>query len=204
MFKTFRLFSIFTLSFSLFLPLTQVMAAEKPGQIVIDTIDRGLKILNDPELQGMDNYSIRRKKLWNTVSPVFNFEETSRRALGAHWRKRTPEEKQDFISTFKKILKNMYLSKSDSYQGERIEYVREIVRGNKAKVQSHFYTADQKKVVIDFSMKKNSETWKVYDISIEGVSMIGNYREQFNSILTNSTFAELMKKLKTKEGEIDE
>jgi len=150
----------------------------------------------------MDHFSERRQKLWKTVSSVFNFEETSRRALGRHWLKRTPEEKEQFIEIFQNILKDFYLGKSDAYQGEKIVYIREVVKGNRAKVQTNFFTVDEKKIVIDFSMHHVNDSWKVYDITVEGVSMVGNYRSQFNSIIARSSFEKLMEKLKSKSAEI--
>jgi len=126
--------------------------AQTPGEAIVSTIARGLNILQDPQYQGMDNYFIRRQKLWEAVSPVFNFTETSKRAMGRHWLNLSHEQKKTFTDTFTKILKNVYLNKSDSYRGEKIVYVREIVRGKRAKVQTNFFTTSHKKITIDFSM----------------------------------------------------
>lgn len=184
------------------IPVSGASATEEPGKFIVATIDRGLKVLNDPSLQGIDKFSERRQKLWETVSPVINFGETSKRALGRHWRERTSEEKEEFTEIFKDILKDFYLGKSDGYQGEKIVYIREIAKGNRAKVQTNFFTVDGKKVVIDFSMHKVDDLWRIYDIIIEGVSIVSNYRSQFNSIIAKSSFEELMVKLREKRAEI--
>ena len=172
-----------------------------PGEIIVATIDRGIKILEDPQLQGFDKFQERKDKLWAILTPVFNFNETSRRALGYHWKNRTDQEKRDFVEVFTQVLRDIYLGKTDTYSGGRFIYVREIVKGKRGKVQTNFITSDQKKVVVDFSMRIHNDTWKVYDITIEGVSMVGNYRNQFNAILAKSSFEELMDKLYKKRDE---
>lgn len=173
-----------------------------PGETLVATIDQSLKILNDPALSGMDQFRERRQKLWNAVKPVFDFEETSRRALGRHWLPLTSEERQEFTETFTKILRDFYLGKSDSYRGEKLVYVRELVDKNRGKVQTNFFTVEQKKIIVDFSMHKVDGRWRVYDVIIEGVSMVSNYRSQFNSIIAKESFDVLMKKLIEKEEEI--
>jgi len=185
-----------------FLPLSHSWTQNPgPGEIVVATIDRGIKILENPELQGFDKFQERKNKLWAILTPVFNFKETSRRALGHHWKNRTDEEREEFVSVFTQVLRDIYLGKTDTYSGGQFIYVREIVKGKRGKVQTNFITSDQKKVVVDFSMRIFEGTWKVYDITIEGVSMVGNYRNQFNAILAKSSFEELMEKLYKKRDE---
>lgn len=193
--------SIFILLVILF-SLPQSWAQEMgPGEIIVATIDRGIKILEDPSMQGFDKFQERKDKLWAILTPVFNFEETSKRALGHHWKNRTDKERKEFVSVFTNILRDIYLGKTDSYSGGKFIYIREVVRGKRGKVQTNFITSDQKKIVVDFSMRNNGTTWKVYDITIEGVSMVGNYRSQFNSILAKSPFEDLMEKLYKKRDE---
>jgi len=184
------------------LPLSQSWAQDMgPGEIVVQTIDRGIKVLEDPALQGFDKFHQRKEKLWAILTPVFNFKETSRRSLGHHWKKRTDEERKEFVSVFTQVLRDVYLGKTDTYSGGKFIYVREIVKGKRGKVQTNFITSDQKKVVVNFSMHNIEGTWKVYDITIEGVSMVGNYRNQFNAILAKSSFEDLMEKLYKKRDE---
>ncbi len=191
-------FIILALSFS---PVT-IWAAEDPGAVVVSKIDEGMKILNDPNLKGPEHAEERKQKLWEIVKTVFCFEETSRRALGRYWLKLTPEQRKAFTDKFTKILKDFYLGKTDSYQGEKMVYVRELVEGNRGKVRTNFFTADKKKITVDLSMLKINESWKIYDLIVEGVSVVSNYRNQFNSILAKGSFDTLMKKLDEKEKEI--
>lgn len=188
-----------------FLPFSQSPAQDiDPGEVVVTTIDHGIKILEDPSMQGFDKYQERKDKLWTILTPVFDFETTSKRALGHHWKARTDKEREEFISVFTKVLRDIYLGKTDSYSGGEFIYIREIVKGKRGKVQTNFITSDGKKVVVDFSMHFTQNTWKVYDITIEGVSMVGNYRTQFNAILAKSPFEELMQKLYDKRDEFVE
>lgn len=184
------------------LPLSQLPAQNiGPGEVVVATIDRGIKILEEPSLQGFDKYQERKDILWTILTPVFDFKATSKRALGHHWKNRTVEERTEFVTVFTNVLRDIYLGKTDSYSGGEFIYVREVVRGKRGKVQTNFITSDGKKVVVDFSMHFIANNWKVYDITIEGVSMVGNYRNQFNAILAKSPFEDLMTKLYEKRDE---
>lgn len=193
--------SCITVLLIVFMPSSLVWA-QTPGKIVVQTIDEGLAILNDPALKSPDKMPERRQKLWDTVKGVFSFEETAKRALGRHWNDRTPQEQQEFTETFQNILKNIYLEKSDSYAQENITYISEMVEGDRSKVYTYFTTSDSKQIDVIFSMKIFGSDWRIYDVTVEGVSIVGNYRSQFNSILSKSTFAELMDKLREKESEI--
>jgi phospholipid transport system substrate-binding protein len=199
--KNLILAAILTVLFG-FTGISYAQAPTTPGETIVATINKSLEILNDPSLKGMDQFKERRQKLWDTVKAVFDFEETSRRALGQHWLPLTAQERQDFTDIFVKILRDFYLGKSDSYGGEKMVYVRELVQEDRGKVQTYFFTLDQKKIVIDFSMYKVDGTWKIYDVIVEGVSLISNYRSQFNSIISKESFAGLMEKLTEKEAEI--
>lgn len=169
------------------------------GEVIISINERCINILQEPSLQALAKMPERRQKLWEVLEPVLNLTETARRALGRHWRDRTAEERKEFTQIFTNVLKNVYLAKSDSYRGEKIIYLREYIEGNYSKVQTNLITNEGKKVTLDFSMLKSNNSWKIYDITIEGVSIVANYRSQFNSILDKSSFAELIQKLKEKE-----
>lgn len=174
--------------------------AEKPGELVMTTIERGLTVLKDPSLNGEDKLQERKQKLWDEISPLFNFEEMSKRSLGKYWRKRSLEEKREFVELFTNILKDTYIGKTDSYSNEKIIYLREKQRDNRTKVQTIFITSTGKEVSVDFSLLSNSGKWKIYDAVIEGVSLVNNYRNQFNNILVKSSYEELVKKIKQKQS----
>ncbi len=172
--------------------------AEEPGKLIMDAIDRGLVILKNPSLKGDEKLQERRQKLWEEISPVFHFEEMSKRALGQHWKGLSPEEKTEFIELFTNILKEAYIGKTDTYSGEKIVLVREKQGDKYANVQTKFVTNKGTEILVDYYLLSNQGDWKIYDVVIEGVSLVNNYRTQFNSILVKSSYKELVQKIKEK------
>jgi len=179
---------------------SSILFAGDPGKLVMDTIDKGLVVLKEPSLKGNDKVNERRQKLWETISHIFNFEEMSKRALGQHWKKRSDEEKKEFVGLFTNILKDAYIGKTDAYSGEKVILMKERVDKEYATVQAKFILNTDSEVVVDYNMLNNSGEWKIYDVIIEGVSLVNNYRSQFNSILIKSTYNELVQRIKEKKA----
>lgn len=177
-----------------------ILFAGDPGKLVMDTIDKGLVVLKEPSLKGNDKVNERRQKLWETISHIFNFEEMSKRALGQHWKKRNDEEKKEFVGLFTNILKDAYIGKTDAYSGEKVILMKERVDKEYATVQTKFILNTGSELVVDYNMLNNSGEWKIYDVIIEGVSLVNNYRSQFNSILIKSTYNELVQRIKEKKA----
>ncbi len=175
--------------------------AETPGELVTNTVKQGVQILEDPALKTQTE--LRREKLWELLEPVFSFEEIAKFALGPHWQNISAAQQKEFTDSFTTVLKDLYLKRSDEYQGGDVIYVREIVKGDRGKVQTNFIK-DEEKAVVDFSMKKINNAWKVYDITIENVSLLTNYRTQFNSMLAKSSFEDVLQKLKNKKLTVEE
>lgn len=190
--------SIFMTFFIIFLFIPAFLWAGEPGKIIMETVDRGLGILKDTTLQGEEKMEERREKLWKEISPIFNFEEMSKRALARHWRKLSPEEKRGFVELFTDHLRSAYLGKAFTYSGEKIVYLREKQDNNYAKVQTKVILNTGKGMLVDFNMHNNHGKWKIYDVIIEGVSLVSNYRSQFNNFLINYSYEELIKKLNEK------
>ena len=179
---------------------SSILFAGDPGKLVMDTIDKGLVVLKEPSLKGNDKVNERRQKLWETISHIFNFEEMSKRALGQHWKKRNDEEKKEFVGLFTNILKDAYIGKTDAYSGEKVILMKERVDKEYATVQTKFILNTGSELVVDYNMLNNSGEWKIYDVIIEGVSLVNNYRSQFNSILIKSTYNELVQRIKEKKA----
>ncbi|MCA9393908.1 MAG: ABC transporter substrate-binding protein [Candidatus Omnitrophica bacterium] len=176
--------------------------ADDPGQLLTSTISKGFEILRDPMLQQPDQLANRRKKLWDLLGPIFGFEEIAKRALGYHWKEINAEQRREFTETFTEMLKDVYLSKSDDFQDGEIKFVRQIVKGDRSKVQTHFVNGE-KKIIVDFSMTKIDGQWMIYDLTVEkSVSFLANYRTQFNSILSKGTFEDLLQRLRDKNIEL--
>lgn len=172
--------------------------AQEPGKLIMETIDRGLVILKDPSLKGNEKLLERRQKLWEEISPMFHFEEMSKRALGQYWKSRSSEEKKEFIELFTSILKDAYIGKTDTYSGEKIVFIKEKQAEKYANVQTKFITSQGTEILVDYYLFNNQGNWKIYDVVIEGVSLVNNYRTQFNSILVKSSYRELVQKIKEK------
>ncbi len=177
-----------------------VRAAETPGKLVMETIDRGLSVLKEPSLKGEEKKPERRQRLWGEIAPIFNFEEMSKRALGQHWKGRTPEEKKEFVELFTTILKDAYIGKTDTYSGEKIVFISEKQDKNYAIVRTKLVTTKGTEISVDYNMLNNPGKWTIYDVIIEGVSLVNNYRSQFNDIMAKSSYKVLVQKIKVKQG----
>jgi phospholipid transport system substrate-binding protein len=120
----------------------------------------------------------------------------AKRSLGRNWRDRTPEERDRFVALFRELLENSYLGKIESYQGEVIRYGKETVEGPYAKVETLVVTRKGLEIPVEYRMLAEGGRYRIYDVVIEGISLVNNYRSQFNSILQKSSFGELMDKLR--------
>jgi phospholipid transport system substrate-binding protein len=160
------------------------------------TIDRAIEILKDPALAAKDKKEERRDMLRKEIAPVFDFAEMAKRSLGPNWRGRTPEERDRFVVLFRELLENSYLGKIESYHGEQIRYGKETVDGPYAEVKTVVVTGKGQEIPVDYRLLAESGGYRIYDVVIEGISLVQNYRSQFNSILEKSSFSELMDKLR--------
>ncbi len=167
------------------------------------TVDQVLKILTDPTLKGEQKTQERRAKLRQVVLQRFGFNEMSKRALGRYWTERTPQEREEFVRLFTDLLERAYVDRIEGYTGEKVLYQEESVDGNYSEVRSKIVTKKNQEVAIIYRLLKNDSNWEVYDIIIEGVSLVNNYRTQFSKIIRTSSYEELVKKMQAKlEGEV--
>lgn len=176
--------------------------AGAPTDQLRSQVDRVLKLLEDPALQAPDKARERRVAVRKVADEIFDFGETARRALGRHWAARTPEERDEFVRLFGDLLERSYISKIELYGGEKIQYISDRIDGETALVQSKLLTKNGSEVPIEYRMLKKAERWLVYDVVIEGVSLVANYRTQFNKIIQTSSFQELVKKMKTRQEQL--
>ena len=166
-------------------------------------IDRVLKVLDDPELKKEPRAKDRRVAVRKIANDIFDFGETAKRSLGRHWAARTPAEREEFVQLFSDLLERSYLSKIELYGGEKIQYLSDVIDdGEQAKVQTKIVTRQGSEIPIEYRMHKKGDRWLVYDVIIESVSLVANYRTQFNKIIQTSSFQELVKKMKSKQEEL--
>ena len=185
--------------------LALVMARDAVAGVPTDqlrgSIDLVLKIVTDPELKKEARTAERRRRIRAVVNQIFDFTEISQRSLGRHWQTRTPDEREQFVALFGDLLENAYITKIESYSGEKIQYPGDVIDGDLAVVKTRIVTKQGTEIPIDYRMFLNGGRWAVYDVSIEGISLIGNYRTQFNAVIQRSGFPDLVAKLKTKQDE---
>jgi phospholipid transport system substrate-binding protein len=183
-------------AFLLFLPFNAL--ADSPTVQIKSTVDQVIQILTNPQLRGEGRKQERRKRLREGIFVRFDFQEMAQRSLGAHWQRRTPEEQTEFIKVFSDLLEQTYVDKIESYNNEKFIYANERIDGPYAEVSSKMRTSKGEEFTINYKLHRVGEDWRVYDLVIENISLINNYRSQFNRILTSSTYDELVSKIKTK------
>ena len=175
--------------------------AGAPTEQLKSQIDLVLKVLDDPDLKKENRARDRRASVRRIANDIFDFPETAKRSLARHWQSRTPAEREEFVQLFGDLLERSYISRIELYGGEKIGYIGESPDGDLATVRTRIVTRQGTDVPIDYKMHHLGSRWLVYDVSIEGVSLIANYRTQFNKIIQTSSYAELVKRMKTKQEE---
>jgi phospholipid transport system substrate-binding protein len=176
--------------------------AGSPTEELRTRVDRVLKILGDPELR-QDAHTVERRAIIRRIAyDTFDFREISQRSLARHWQPRTPAEREEFAELFADLLERAYIGKIELYSGgERIQYVGEAIDGDQALVRTRIVTRQGTEVPVDYRMHRVGDRWLVYDVAIEGVSLVSNYRAQFNKIIQTSSYKGLVDKLRAKKEE---
>jgi phospholipid transport system substrate-binding protein len=164
------------------------------------TVDEVVRIVSDKEMKKNDQK--RRQALKKSISKIFDYSEMAKRSLGKHWNARSAAERKQFADLFASLLENSYASKIESYNNEKIVYLKETIDADHAEVKSKVVTAKRDEFTLDYRMINQNGKWMVYDVVIEGVSLVSNYRTQFNKIVTSNGYPELVKKLQTKTDEL--
>lgn len=189
---------IFVLPVFVFLSMVipHSLLAGEPGKLIMDAVGRGLSIREEYSLDKPEERRKCEQRIWAELSPIFDFEEMSKRALGLYWKQRSPEGKKEFAELFTNLLKNTYLGRACASSGEKIIYRGEKQESNYASVQTKIITNTGAEAVADYRLFKNEGKWRIYDVIIEGVSFINNYRSQFYSVLSRYSYEDLVQKLK--------
>ena len=167
-------------------------------------IERVLRIMDDPEMKKDSQVKERRAAVRKVADDIFDFQETAKRSLARHWQPRTPAEQMEFVRLFADLLERSYISRIELYGGEKIAYLGDSLDGDQAVVRTRIVTKGGSEVPVDYRMLKRSDRWLVYDVIIEGVSLVANYRAQFNKIIQTSSYGELVRKMKVKQDEFIE
>jgi len=173
--------------------------AGAPTDQLRSSVDQMVKVLDDPALKADSRAQDRRAAIRKEAQVVFDFGETAKRALGRHWQGLSEKDRQEFTGLFTDLIERAYISKIERYSGERIAYAGESVEGGLATVRTRFVTKQGTEIPVDYRMQQRGDRWLVYDVMVEGVSLINNYRTQFDKIIQTSSYAELVRKMKAAE-----
>lgn len=185
-----------------YLVIPSPSSAGAPTDQVRTTVDQALAILKNPRLKSEAKTKERRDQLKKIIYSRFDFTEMARRSLGSHWRRRTPEEQREFVRLFTDLLERAYIGRIESYNDEKFVYLRENLDKNFAEVESRIMTSKGEDFSLNYKVHLVDGEWRIYDIVVENISLVNNYRSQFNRIITNSSYEELIRRMKEKQIEV--
>ena len=178
----------------------EAIHAGEPLNLVKTAVDGAIAVLKDPKLKPADHKKERIERLKEIINPIFDYDEMARRSLGPHWRRRSSEEQVEFVGLFRAFLETIYSDKIDFYDGQRVMFGRETIDQEYAQVDSTMINAKGEESSVVYRLKRTDGKWKVYDAVVENISIVNNYRSQFDRVISKSSYEELKKMLKEKAG----
>ncbi len=175
-----------------------ISQAAVPDLVVSQTVDEVIRILSDGSLKGEAKRAERREKIRDAISKGFNFEAMAKRSMGKYWKERTPQEREEFTGLFRSLIEISYISKIEGFTNEKILYEKAQTKKNISLVKTKIVLSKGTEIPINYRLMKRADRWYIYDIVIEGVSLVRNYRTQFSSVLRKKSYSILVEQLKTK------
>jgi phospholipid transport system substrate-binding protein len=175
--------------------------AGAPADQLKEQISRVIRVLDDPDLAKDGKGRERRAAVRRVAEEMLDLREMTQRSVGRHWQGLSASQRDELVKLFGDLLERSYVSKLETYGGEKVQVLGDAIDGEHATVKSKIVTKGGTEIPVDYRMQKRSERWLAYDVAIEGVSLVANYRSQFNRILQAGGYPELVKKLKQKEDE---
>lgn len=188
---------IFLLAVALLFDPAATIAGE-PLELIRAATEGAIAVLKDPKLKSPEQKKERIDRLKELVNPIFDYDEMARRSLGAHWRRRSPTEQEEFTKLFRDYLERIYSDKIDFYDGQKVVFGRETIEQDYAQVESKMINAKGEENSIVYRLRRTDGKWKVYDAVIENISIVNNYRSQFDRVISKGSYEELKKMLKEK------
>lgn len=177
-----------------------LQAAASPTSAVKRTIDEVLRILDDKSLQQPSRLMERRKLLEKVIGARFDYREMAKRTLPTRWKTLTEAEQREFVDLFQSFLSSSYADKIEGYAGEQVQYLAERLEGDYAEVRTKL-ASEKTEIPIDYRLMGKSDDWFVYDVIADGVSLVRNYRSQFDKIIRESGYPDLVEELRKKSKE---
>ncbi|MCK8602570.1 MlaC/ttg2D family ABC transporter substrate-binding protein [Desulfoferrobacter suflitae] len=200
-----RTLVIFLIFGSFLLAPIPALASRTPMDVIKAGTEKALDILHDRNPDGKLNLRARRGEILTIVDQYFDFEEMAKRSLGRAWRFQSKQKQDEFVRLFKDLLFNTYVDRVESYtaSNEQVVFDTQQIDGNHAVVKTRITGYQDKDVSVDYRLTQKAGEWKVYDVIVAGISLVNNYRSQFNSILSRKSFDELLKTMNNKVASIN-
>jgi len=182
-------------------PFPPPASAGAPTDQLKAPVDEVIRILRDPRLKPDSMAAERRAAIRKKAESIFDFQGTAKRALGRHWQNLSAAQQHEFVSLFTDLLERAYLVKIERYSGEPIVYTGENIEGEMATVKTKFITKQGTEIPIEYRLLRHGDRWLVYDVFVEGVSLVANYRTQFDRIMRTGSYQELARRLRANQSE---
>ena len=181
-----------------FLWLPGASTAGGPTEQVRATVDRVLILIRSPNSKSKIQMDALRAQLVEVIHPRFDFGEMAKRSLGRHWAARSPEEQREFITLFAALMGRSFTDNIESYTSQNVLYIGEREDQSYAQVDTKIVAENRAPVSINYKLHNAAGEWKIYDLVIEDISVVNNYRSQFDRIIARFSFAELVRTMKSK------
>lgn len=180
-------------------PPSVIAGGDRPLEVVKASVSQVLVTVRSASVAGRRSGERRRAEIRRVADGLFDFNEMARLTLARHWAGQVRHDQEEFVRLFRELLERSYLSTIENYAGERIVFQGESISGGYAQVRSRITTERRMEISIDYRLMRRDDRWKVYDVVLDGVSLVANYRSQFNSIMRTSSFEDLLTRLRNKE-----
>jgi phospholipid transport system substrate-binding protein len=192
---------VLTVSAALVSLLPAAAWAGAPTDQIKASIDQVVRTIQDPALKPPSMAEERRAAIRKQAEALFDFTETGRRALGRHWQELSDVQQREFVSLFTDLLERSYINRIEQYSGERIVYAGDSTEGETATVRTKFITKQSTEIPVDYRLLQRGDRWLVYDVYVEGISLVSNYRTQFDRIMRTASYSELVKRMRASQAE---
>jgi phospholipid transport system substrate-binding protein len=195
-----RQFEIYIAILILFLVFFTHAQAGAPLELVRTSVDKAIEILKDPNFSSNDKKKERVDRLREALDGIFDYGEMAKRALGIHWRQRTPAEQEELVKLFRNFLQSVYSDKIDLYGGQKVRFGRAVIDSEFAQVETTIIQPKGDEIAVIYKLRQVNGQWKVYDAVVDNISIVNNYRSQFDRVIASSSYEELVKRLREKAG----
>jgi phospholipid transport system substrate-binding protein len=189
-------FSAFLVALVIGLVICRSANAGEPTEAIRSAVNQGVEVLKNAKLDNRKQRNQVIDRLREIVYPLFDFREMAMRSLGPHWRRLSPQQRQEFVSTFTALLEKTYADQIDLYNGQKVAFTGETLDGEYAQVDSQIIDRNGQTYSVVYRLHRVEGNWRIYDVIAENISVVNNYRSQFNRVIAKSSFEELLKIMK--------